>query len=243
MKKLLLLAFVALPVFAADVCDTRGFEGSYGFQLSGETRISSDGKPKPTAAIGSLVFDGHGVVSGYTSAQYAGYLQGNPTNGKYEAHTDCSISWSLQDDSGAFQHFSGKMTPDGTRIEFRQTDPGGPPRGIMVRTAASCSPAAVSQSYRVSMSGSFTPMLEGEEPYRVAASGTAMTAGGKMSFDFSTGTPADGTVEVDSACVVTVEIGGSQPMKLRGYLVDDGKEILAIQTDPGFTVTARFTVR
>ena len=243
MKYFLLLAALLLPALAADVCDPRPFQGAYAFQLSGETRISSDGKPKPAASIGNLTFDGEGGVSGYSSAQYAGYLQGNPITGKYEAQTDCSIAWSLQDDSGAFQHFAGKMTPDFTHIDFHQTDPGGPQQGLMMRTSDSCGTATLHPQYRFTISGSFTPMLDGQEAHRVALSGTAGVTGGKMSFTYSSDTPAvDGTVAVDSDCTVHVEIAGSSPMKLRGFLVDGGKEILAIQTDPGFTVTARFTL-
>jgi len=223
------------------VCDPRPFQGAYAFQLSGETRISSDGKPKPAASIGNLTFDGEGGVSGYSSAQYAGYLQGNPITGKYEAHTDCSIAWSLQDDSGAFQHFAGKATPDFTHIDFHQTDPGGPQRGLMMRTPDSCSAATLRPQYRFTISGSFTPMLDGQEPRRVALSGAAGVTGGKVSITFSSDTaPVDGSMAVDSDCTVHVEIGGSSPMTLRGFLVDGGKEILAIQTDPGYTVTARF---
>ena len=103
-----LAAAMAAPVCAADVCNPAKLEGAYGFQLSGphhdfrriETRVS----------VGRLVFDGHGVVSGYSSVNFAGYFLGNPVTGDYETHDDCTLTWSLQDDSGAFQHFSGKLT-------------------------------------------------------------------------------------------------------------------------------------
>src|SRR5579863_3306249 len=245
MRRILVLMLVAIPPLCADVCDPRDFHGSYGFQLSGDTRISSDAKTKPTASIGSVAFDGTGGLSGYSSAHFAGFLQGNPTTGKYEAHTDCSITWSLQDDSGNFQHFSGNMTPDFVRIEFHQTDQGGPQKGIMVRTPAVCNAAALQPEYHLSISGSFTPMEDGQEAHRVSASGTAaVREGGKLWFDFAANQPSvEGKVEVDSDCVVRVEIGGTSPMKLRGFLVNDGKEILTIETDPGATVTANFKVQ
>ena len=242
MRTFLLLAAIPLPILGADVCDPRPLQGAYAFQLSGEARISTDGKPKPAVSVGNLTFDGHGAVTGYSSVQYAGFLQGNPTTGQYEAHTDCSISWSLQDDSGAFQHFDGKMTPDLARIEFHQSDPGGPQRGVMLRTPDSCSATTLKPQYHVAISGSFTPMMEGQESHHVAASGTAeVTGGGGMRFDFSSPPTVDGKIDVGSDCVVTIEIGGDSPMNLRGFLVNDGREILAMQTDPGYMVTARFT--
>jgi hypothetical protein len=48
---------------------------------------------------------------------------------------------------------------------------------------------------------------------------------------------------VDADCIVRIELGAEDPVHLRGILVNGGKEILAIQTDPGKTVSARFTAR
>jgi len=244
-REILLLALVSFCGWSADVCDPRQFQGSYAFQLSGEARISSDGLPKPAASLGNLKFDGSGGVSGYSSAEFAGYLQGNPTTGKYEAHTDCSIDWSMQDDSGAYQHFSGKMLPDFSSIEFRQTDPGGPQRGAMLRTPAACTAATLHRGYRFSIAGNFTPMEPGQEAHRVSLSGTAVIQDGRQIRLERTGDAAalDGTFEVDSDCVVRIETGAPVAMKLRGFLVADGKEILAIQTDPGYIVTAHFTAQ
>src|SRR5579872_7234241 len=119
MRQVVLLAGFSVLACAADVCNPRDFHGAYGFQLSGDAKITPDAKP--AASMGRLVFDGSGGVSGYSSAHFAGYLQGNPIAGSYEARTDCSIAWSLQDDSGAYQHFGGKMTPDFKRVQFQQT--------------------------------------------------------------------------------------------------------------------------
>ena len=243
MSKFLLLAVLTLPVLAADVCNPRVFHGAYGFQLSGDTTIS--GAAKPVASVGRLVFDETGGVSGYSSAHFAGYLLGNPTTGSYEAHTDCSITWSLQDTSGAFQHFKGTMTPDARRVQFRQTDPGGPGRGLLIRTPPACGAAALQPRYRFTISGSFIPMLPDQQAHRVSANGTAeVRDGGILWLEFA-GTPGatEGTVEVDDDCVVQLELTltSGDTMNLRGVLVDDGRQILAIQTDPGATVTATFT--
>src|SRR5271155_586859 len=100
-------AMLAATACAADVCDPAKLEGAYGFELSGQTNIS--GESKPVVSVGRLVFDGQGVVSGYSSINFSGFFLGNPVTGKYEAHTDCTITWTLQDDSGAFQNFDGKL--------------------------------------------------------------------------------------------------------------------------------------
>lgn len=226
----------------ADVCDPRQFGGTYGFQLSGTTTIS--GAVKPTVGVGRLVFDGTGKVSGYTSAEFAGYLQGNPTTGTYEAHSDCSVTWSLQDDSGAYQHFAGNMVPGGARVEFRQTDRGGPTHGVMARTPKVCGNTAFQPRYRFSISGSFTPMLDGQQAHTVSLSGAAKVSGaGKLSFDLAGGTHAAGTFDVDGDCAATIgmTLESGDTVNLRGFLVDGGREILGMETDAGYMVRAHFT--
>src|SRR5580692_6640722 len=164
-----LAAALAAPARAADACDPAKLEGAYGFQLSGHTTISGDSKP--VVSVGRLVFDGHGVLSGYASVNFAGYFLGNPVTGKYEAHTDCTITWSLQDDSGAFQNFDGKLTADELAGEFRQSDPGGAQNGALQKVAPQCSIAALAPLYSFGVSGSTTPMNAGDEAKRVSAAG------------------------------------------------------------------------
>ena len=64
-------------------------------------------------------------MSGTASATFSGLLLGNPVTGTYEAKSHCSVAWKLQDDSGAFQNFSGTLSTDGARVHFQQTDAGG----------------------------------------------------------------------------------------------------------------------
>src|SRR5438270_842201 len=109
----LLLVLGATAASAADVCDPVRFGGPYAFQLSGMTNIS--GTPQPTVSIGRMFFDGTGKITGTSSATFSGLLLGNPVTGSYEAHPDCTLTWKLQDDSGAYQHFAGKISADAQR--------------------------------------------------------------------------------------------------------------------------------
>ncbi len=224
----LLILLSAARANAADVCNPTTLAGPYAFQLSGSTAIS--GTPKPTASLGRLTFDGSGHVSGTASATFSGVLLGNPVTGTYEAKADCSVTWKLQDDSGAFQNFSGTLSADGTRVEFRQTDPGGARRGIMEKTSDTCSAPDLRTKYKFTISGSTTPVQPGEEPHTVSAQGTLDVA-------------QNGSFQVDSDCSVHFVLTfppGSTTMTMRGFLVNGGKEILAFQTDPGAIVAARF---
>lgn len=245
----LTLAF-GLPL-CAEVCNPEDLQGPYGFQLSGETNISGDSKP--TANIGRIVLAGDGKISGYSTAMFAGYLLGNPVTGTYEAHWDCTITWSLQDDSGAFQHFSGVATSDGKRVNYSQTDPGGAQHGAMARTSAECKASDLQNHYAFALSGSTTPMLPGEVSSTIAAKGLIQAdenGGFKLALSDNWAAPTEVTITVDAACTVDIGLtlpatgaGTGLPMMLRGILIDDGKEILAIETNPGAMVSATFSTR
>ena len=161
---------------------------------------------------------------------------------------------SLQDDSGAFQHFSGTVTPGGKKVTFHQTDPGSGERGIMLRTSESCTETDFRPSYTFTMSGVYTPLAPDGASGPISAVGTInVTSSGSLTLKRrmrNTDVTASGTFNVESNCFVDFEFtlreGDGQPaipMKLRGILVDEGKEILAISSDPAVTLSARFTAR
>jgi hypothetical protein len=225
-----LFLLVLLPAaHAADYCDPVKLSGPYAFQLSGSTTIS--GEQKPTASIGRIVFDGSGRLSGTASAMFSGFLLGNPVTGTYEAKQDCSVTWKLQDDSGALQNFAGTLSPDLAQIQFRQSDPGGAQRGIMQKTSDSCTAANLLKKYEYTVSGSTTPMRAGDIAHTVTAKGTLDVA-------------QNGSFQVESDCSVRFSLILPDPdgtLTMRGFLVNGGMEILAFQTDPGAMVSARFS--
>jgi hypothetical protein len=229
MRALFLLA-LSLPAFA-QVCDPAKLSGPYGFQLSGTTTIS--GAEKPTTSLGRIVFDGHGNLSGTSSAMFSGFLLGNPVTGAYEAGADCGLTWKLQDDSGGFQHFAGTLSSDLTHGQFRQTDPGGAQHGTLQRAPDTCTAQNLRKQYTYTVSGSTTPMQEGDKPRPVSAKGTLDVA-------------RNGTFQVDSDCTVQFDLVLLGPgerlvsLHMRGVLVNGGREILAIQTDPGAMVAGHF---
>jgi len=245
-----LMFALAVPAWGEDSCTLAALQGPYGFQLSGDTTITGD--PKPVTALGRIVLDGDGkIISGYSSAMVGGFLLRNPVTGTYDTHSDCTVTWALQDDSGAFQHFNGTFTPDGKRVDFQQTDPGGAQHGIMARTRDDCKVTDLQKSYELALSGSSFPMAAGEVASTVALKGAmAADVNGNYKLTLKGSPPVitDVTVTVESDCTmqleftVPVENGGTgTSMKLRGFLVNGAKEIVAIQTDPGWMVSGKFT--
>lgn len=235
-----LSACAALHAQAVEVCNPSKFAGAYGFQISGQTSISGD--IRPVASIGRLEFDGQGGVSGVSSVGFAGYYLRNPVTGKYEVSADCTVTWSLQDTSGAWQHFTGKLTPDLLGARFEQTDEGASHSGVLQKTSSNCSLKALAPTYSFKMTGNAIAMMPGDVPHRVEAHGTVQPGQGGNLLVNAAGGQGTGTISIDSDCIATISLNFPSGITadLRGVLVEGGKRIIAIQTDPGTTVTADF---
>ena len=221
MRGLLLAVFLSASA-SGQVCGANDLTGSYGFQLSGSNTIS--GASKPSAAIGRLNFESNGVISGTASVNFNGLFLGNPVTGKYTFTTACAIAFELQDTSGGWQHFQGTLRTGGARGEFHQTDEGTGGHGVLRKLADACGPET----------------LHGEYAVMLGSRKTVTNADGNGGLSWtSDGATNSGTYTVDSDCFVEVNFG----LKLRGVLVDDGRTVLAVQTDPGKVSTATFTAQ
>ena len=236
----------AFPVAHAAVCDPKTFHGAYGFSLTGATTIG--GPTRPVAVVGRLVLDDSGNLSGVSSASFTGLILGNPVTGKYEAHFDCSVTWTLQDDSGNFQHFAGTMSADGGRATFRQTDPGGAGNGTLLRTINGCSVSSLAGTFKSKASGRTVDVNTAVDSGLVSIRGVLIADGARnLSFNSGPDTPAlaAGSYEVQDDCFVTLVLelpageGKTATMHFRAILVDNGREVLGIQTDPGTIVAIR----
>jgi len=229
---------------AAEVCNPNDLNGAYGLQMAGSTTIG--GRAQPIAVIGRIVFGYGGSVSGVSSVNFNGFFLGNPVTGKYEANADCSMTLSLQVDSGGNQEFHGRVRPGGDRADVQQTDTGTGERGVLSRTPESCSAATFQGNYNFQLSGSATPFNE-DTPATMPGSAT-VEANGNGGLTLTRGSvQTNGTYTVDSECFVQLDIGlpdaESALVKLRGILVGGGKEVLVVATDPERVGSGRFTAK
>ena len=246
---LLVLATLAATPAAADVCGRNDVYGSYGFQLTGTTTIGVNG-PQPQAAMGRLQFGDDRVVSGVSSVNLNGYFLGNPVTGTYEFHTDCTLTFQLQDDSGAFQHFQGLATSGGKSVEIHQTDPGAGGRGVLDRTPASCSAASLKGSYALAITGTASQFATDQTPGAVFSLGGTLDADGAGNLALTTadGAKTTGSYTVDSDCIAEMQVGvtagdSAGIVKVRGVLVKDGKLVLGVESDPAHTAAVRLTAK
>jgi hypothetical protein len=235
-----------VPLAHAAVCDPAAFQGAYGFQLSGPTAIS--GAAQPSASVGRLELDGMGGVTGISSVKFAGLLLGNPVTGMYAAKADCSVSWSLQDDSGNIQHFEGTMSEDGKRVIFRQSDPGGPPDGVMMRTAGGCKAVDFHGRFSFTISGNTIDVDTNHVTGRISQSGLIEADGqGNLAYAPNASSPfqSAGTFDVEDDCFVQIELElpSGDGWNFRAMLLNEGHDLLGIESDPGNAATVKMVSR
>jgi hypothetical protein len=236
----------ALSMAHAAVCDPKAFHGAYGMSLTGATTIG--GPTRPVAVLGRLVVEDSGNLSGISSTSFTGLILGNPVTGRYEAHTDCSVTWAFQDSPGNAQHFAGTMSSDGGHVAFRQTDPGGAANGTLLRTVNWCSASSLAGTFKFKASGRTVDVPSGVDSGPVSLQGVLIADGaGTLSLNSGPGQPvvAAGSYEVQGDCFVSlvVEMPAGEKktttMHFRAVLDGDGHEVVGIQTDPGTVVAVR----
>jgi hypothetical protein len=222
------MILTAAAAVAQTVCAPSDLAGIYGMQLAGSSTIS--GAITPVTSVGRLVLDGSGKISGYSSVNFKGLFLGNPVTGTYAAKDDCTATFSLQDDSGAWQKFSGKMKPGGASMEFHQEDPQTAVAGTLTKTPASCGAAFFRGTYTFTMTA-----LQN----RVTAQADGV---GNLSFTMA-GRQTNGTYNVDSDCFVEMEFelpGAAGAVKARGIVIDEGAQIVGVRSDPAQVAAVRF---
>jgi hypothetical protein len=242
------LLFVA-PAINAAVCDPRVFQGAYGLFLTGDATIG--GSTRPAVVVGRLVLGDAGNLSGISSTSFMGLILGNPVTGRYEVQADCSVTWSLQDVSGAFQHFAGTMSDDGDHVAFRQTDPGGARNGSLLRTMNGCSESSLTGEFNLAVSGRTVDVGTAVETGRISFSGVLIADGaGGLTFPSGSKEPpvTAGTYNVQDDCFVELDLklaSGNETVAthFRTILVERGRKVVGIQTDSGSLVVLRLLAR
>jgi hypothetical protein len=90
-------------------------------------------------------------------------------------------------------------------------------------------------------------MNPGDVARRISAAGTVEPdAAGNLTITVPGGAPPTaGTITVDGDCFaqISMALPSGDSVNLRGILVNGGKQILAMQTDAGATVTAKFNAK
>jgi hypothetical protein len=226
--------------FATDrtTCSNASLRGPYGFQHDG---TDSTGAPA-TAAVSQITFDSAaGTFTVETTASHEGVIATESLTGTYTVDSNCT----------------GTGTPTGatpfaiviTSTGFLALHPFS--EGFAVKQGSpSCSNAAVKGSFGFETTGLFlagAPAAEwvsfiGDLKLTVSPSGEGVISGrvagseGATTLAFA---PVTGSYTVDKDCRgrATLRLKGRSEMHFSFVVVDDGKEMLAVETDADTVVS------
>lgn len=75
----------------------------------------------PVAFVGTVYFDGKGGVTNPFTISAAGVVSRLVARATYSVKSDCTATFTTTDDT---QHFDMRVSPDGSKVEYIETDAG-----------------------------------------------------------------------------------------------------------------------
>lgn len=240
-------------------CSTSALRGTYGYSVGGVTNALAPLPPLlqgSFAAVGTTVYDGRGKVTiSARSASFNGFIQAvPPETGSYTVSSDCIVTasypsgvttrnvlidggramYAIQTNTGTviggMSHRIGSEDDQDRRGTLRCTREGlAGNYGFLAEGMAG--PPTLPIPAAVPLVGNGTVVLERDGSFKLVA---LRSAGGVLDPQALT---LPGTFTVGSDCGVTMkfDIG----FNFKAIVVDEGQEILFVETDPGTTVRVR----
>lgn len=253
---LLFIALTAVSAFGAPgnapqiggaSCTTSMINGTYFYVLTGT--VSSGSPNVPYAELGQFVANGSGSLSGSSSSNLNGQKQTNSLTGTYSVQANCSGSMTLTLNSSTTTALTFQLINNAQGMILAMTNDGDIVTGKAYRTsAASGSPAcglgSLSGTYGYSLTGyttaSGTSYLYSDSGQIISDGNGNLTAtsvtnlGGAFS-----NTTGSGTYSITSQCsgTATITNESGNPSNYAIAVVQDGQQLLFLETDAGTTVT------
>jgi hypothetical protein len=112
------------------VCSNAILRGGYGAGTTG--LINTSGNPNdirirtfaPFAEAAYMLFDGHGSLSGSSTADFAGFISPVTFAGTYTVNANCTGSLTVDAGSNGIVHRDLVIVDAGREVDFVSTDPG-----------------------------------------------------------------------------------------------------------------------
>ena len=87
----------------------------------------------PVAFVGKLAYDGKGHVTSLHTISFAGTILRPVDNATYTVHSDCT---GIETSGDGTEHYNFVVSPDGSKLEFIETDAGTAITGTITRMRA-----------------------------------------------------------------------------------------------------------
>src|SRR5579862_2494725 len=236
---IILSSFALSSAAWAATCSNASLSGTYGFLHDG---TDSNGAPS-TAAVTQITFDSNtGTFTGETTASHDGVIATAPLTGTYAIASNCTGTGT----PAGGNPFSIVVTSTG----FLAVHPFS--EGFAVKQGPpTCTDAGVQGSFGFETTGLFLAgapatgwvAFIGELKLTVNPSGQGVISGHLVGAEDSTAltfAPVTGAFTVDKDCRgrATLSSKGRPEMRFTFLVVDSGKRMLAIETDPDTVVSA-----
>ena len=243
---IIVLAGFALSSTAWATCSNASLSGTYGFLHSG---TAADGTP--IAGLSQLTFDpSTGTYSGQDTQSHDGVLGTSPISATYTIAPDCTVIATVSA-AGISQEIALVATPKGFFSLIQRT--GVTTQGFALKQgSAGCSNAAAEGSFGFSVNGVFLAgapatgpvAFIGELTFAVNSSGKGEISGRMAASENGTiltfdDEPVTGSYKIGADCngTANIKLKGQSEMHFTLVVVDNGKQIFAIETDANTVVS------
>ncbi|MFZ1494430.1 MAG: hypothetical protein WAU60_13595 [Candidatus Competibacter denitrificans] len=230
-------------------CTNANLRGSYGFVAKG---VILAGSPLPSALQGSFAsggtatFDGKGNFVLTSTSSFNGFIQPVETRGTYQVNSDCSYT-SRADNGITFQ---AVILDGGRQLQILQTTPNVVIAGTAIRQPQRCEAKFLQAAYGFTAEGAagpptlpvqFAGPLAGVGTVVFAKDGTFVLTATRSVNGILDPEPLalNGVYSMKENCAFDMhfEVG----FTFDAMIVNNGKEILFIETDPGTALIVKAT--
>ncbi len=242
---------------AHGICSNATLQGAYNFRAEGSV-LATSGLPValhgPFASLGTATYDGAGNVTLSAFASFNGVIQPVTVSGSYQVDSDCTFTSQLA--NGVT--FYAAIADRGDTLFVQQTTPGTvvsgtaqrlrPVRGERRQEAQHCEHADIARRYGFIATG-FGAAPYAPPPLSGPQSGTGLVRfDARGGFVISALSSTNGVIDAmpqqltgsytlgrDCLLSMKADVG----LNFTGRVLDGGREVQVVETDPGATVLVR----
>lgn len=236
MPKVTVAVFVFATIIAVSpasaVCSNATLKGAYGYY---------HGRPGGGAItktlVGQITADGRGNLSATWTLSANGTISTGTTTGTYSVSNNCTGTLTFSNEDLSPANFSLVLDNGAHGFQLIQTDPGTAQAGFgLAQGTVTCGLADKKHTFATNLVGSLFPSSDIEAIVGQLTLDGKGSISGNETFSVDgviSNLPVTGSYTVNSGCTGTMQITpmGSAPTNFNAVVVNEGKELLLIETD------------
>ena len=226
-----LLATMVAAVPASAVCSNATLKGVYGYYHG-----RPGGGATITAVVGQITSDGAGNLSGFWTMSQNGVISNGSFDGTYSIAGNCTGSMTFATEDTTNAHFSVVLDDSHKGFQLIQTDNGFAQPGFgLAQGTAPCGLTGMKATFATNFLGTLFPgdtveAIVGQINLNGLGSITGNTETSSVAGTITV-SPVTGTYNEGGDCRGTAQIIGVTTMNFNTVVVNNGKEVIMIETD------------